>query len=170
MHRRRRQTLGLMAVLLVWVAPACGRGEDPAINNTGTISPRVTPTGPDEEAGGASAPSISIDTPEDGARVPAGGVEVKISAANFQVVDKLGQPPAEGEGHVHFYMDVATVPTEAGKPAVSAQGTYHATATTSYTWPDVSSGEHTFSAQLVNNDHTPLSPPAFRTVKVTVGG
>lgn len=93
-----------------------------------------------------------------------------MTPSNFQVVNKLGQPPASGEGHVHFYMDVAKVPTEPGKPAVTAQGTYHATAGTSHTWEDVPAGSHTFSAQLVNNDHTPLSPPVSETVTVTVSG
>lgn len=157
----------LAIAVLLSLPSACGRGEDPAINTTGTVSPRVTPTG---DAGGqdsAAAPSLTIDTPDDGAQIPAGNVEVRVTPADFQIVNKLGRPAAKGEGHVHFYMDVENVPTEQGKPAVSAQGTYHATATPSYTWPDVTPGEHTFSAQLVNNDHTPLSPPVVRTIKVT---
>ena len=60
------------------------------------------------------------------------------------------------------------MPTTAGQPAVSPEGTYHAEATTSYTWPDVAPGEHTFGVQLVNNDHTPLEPPVVAAVTVTV--
>lgn len=169
MHRNRQVLLSLAAVVLL-LSSACGGGENPAIDTTGTTTPRATPTGTPGDEGEDSGPSLSIDAPQDGATVPGGGVEVRATPSNFQIVSKLGQAAARGEGHVHFYMDVDTVPTEAGKPAVTEQGTYHATATTSYTWPNVTPGEHSFSVQLVNNDHTPLSPPVFRTVKVTVEG
>jgi hypothetical protein len=122
------------------------------------------------EAGGAEGgdPSVEITSLEDGDTVEAGGVEVSVDVENFDVVDKLGEPPADGEGHVHYYLDVAEVPTTPGQPAVTAEGTYHAEATESFTWEDVSPGTHTFAVQLVNNDHTPLEPPVTASVEVTV--
>lgn len=123
---------------------------------------------PAAETPAAEAPSVEISTPEDGATVAAGGVEVTVDASDFQVVNKLGQDPVAGEGHVHFYLDVDEIPTTPGQPAVTAEGTYHAEATTSYTWPDVGAGTHTFAVQLVNNDHTPLEPPVTAEVTVTV--
>lgn len=98
----------------------------------------------------------------------ADGVEVTAAPEGFDVVNKLGQAPADGEGHIHYYLDVDELPTTPGKPAVSEEGTYHAEATTSYTWPDVEPGEHTFAVQLVNNDHTPLEPPVTAETTITV--
>ncbi|MDD1678430.1 MAG: PQQ-dependent sugar dehydrogenase [Methanomicrobiales archaeon] len=51
---------------------------------------------------------------------------------------------------------------------MTESGTYVPTTATSYTWSNVSVGRHNFSVELVNNDHTPLSPPVQDTVNVTV--
>ncbi|HWQ29182.1 MAG TPA: DUF4399 domain-containing protein [Dehalococcoidia bacterium] len=151
----------------LFVAAACGDDEE----DGGTPAPTAT-TAPAQEPTGTPAtgeqPSVTIVEPADGATVPAGDVTVTVEVSNFEVVDRLNAPAAPGEGHVHFYMDVADLPTTPGQPAVSAQGTYHASATTTYTWPDVPPGEHTFAVQLVNNDHTPLEPPVVAEVTVTV--
>jgi hypothetical protein len=143
----------LLVVTLASLAIACDDEEE------------GTPAG-ETPAGGQ--PSVEIATPEEGSTVPTGGIEVSLEASNFEVVNKLGEPPAEGEGHVHFYLDVDEIPTTPGQPAVTAEGTYHAEATTSYTWPDVEPGEHIFAVQLVNNDHTPLEPPVIAEVTATV--
>jgi hypothetical protein len=104
-----------------------------------------------------AAPSIKILEPADGSEVPAGNVTVVVEVNDFELVNKLGQKNAEGEGHIHYYLDAA-VPTAPGKPAVTAPGTYVPTANTSFTWQNVSAGMHNISVQLVNNDHTPLEP------------
>lgn len=149
-------------------AAACGDGEEGGDGAPGaTTQPQATPTEAPEEPSSA-APAVDITAPADGATVPAGDVTVTVEASNFEVVDRLNADPAPGEGHVHFYMDVDQIPTTPGQPAVSAQGTYHASATTSYTWTDVAPGEHTFAVQLVNNNHTPLDPPVVAEVTVTV--
>jgi hypothetical protein len=70
-----------------------------------------------------------------------------------------------GQGHLQYFMDV-TPPTAAGQPAVTAQGTYASTASTAYTWENVPPGIHTFSVELVNNDHTPLDKPVVIQVQV----
>lgn len=36
------------------------------------------------------------------------------------------------------------------------------------TWQSVAAGTHTFSVELINNDHTPLSPPVVAKVVVVV--
>lgn len=113
------------------------------------------------------APAIRIDVPQPGSTLPAGDITVTVSVSGFRLVDKLGQSSRSGEGHIHYYIDVA-VPTEPGRPAVTAPGTYAASASNRHTWTGVQPGEHTFSAQLVNNDHTPLSPPATASVTATV--
>ncbi len=151
-------------------AAACGDDEEDgaATPPTATSAPAAPTRAPTEPPAAEAAPSVAIVEPADGATVPAGDVTVTVEVSNFEVVDNLNAPAAPGEGHVHFYIDVADLPTTPGQPAVSAQGTYHASATTTYTWPDVPPGEHTFAVQLVNNDHTPLDPPVVAEVTVTV--
>jgi plastocyanin len=92
---------------------------------------------------------------------------VTVSVTNFDLQAKYGQANAPGQGHIHYFMDV-TPPTAAGKAAVTDAGTWTNTTATSYTWHNVGGGAHTFSVELVNNDHTPLAPPVTATVNVLV--
>jgi len=113
--------------------------------------------------------NVTITSPEEGANVTAGNVTVAVNLTNFTLVEPTGQPNAPGEGHLHYYLD-AVVPTNASEPAIPKTGGYVISTNTSYTWENVTPGEHNFSVQVVNNDHTPLIPLVFDTVNVTVGG
>jgi hypothetical protein len=128
------------------------------------------PSGPAATATGELAEiSVEITSPEDGATLEPGDIEVALDISEFEIVDKLGEAPVAGEGHVHYYINVAEIPTAPGEPAVTDdETTYHAEATTSFTWLGVRPGTHTFGVQLVNNDHTPLEPPVTEEVTVTV--
>jgi len=112
--------------------------------------------------------SVKIVEPAEGATLNAGDIKVAVEVKKFDIVDKIDQQAKDGEGHVHYYLDVGEIPTKDGEPAVTRQGTYHAQATKEYVWPNVSAGEHTFAVQLANNDHTPLRPPVIAQVTVTV--
>jgi plastocyanin len=112
-------------------------------------------------------PKIVIKDPVEGSEVAPGNVTISVEIMNFLLADKFGQKNVPGEGHIHYYMD-AVVPTEPGKPAISAPGTYAPSPNTSHTWDDVAPGRHNLSVQLVNNDHTPLDPPVVSTVNITV--
>jgi len=121
------------------------------------------------DGGEAGVPAIEISGPEDGDTIEPGDIKVSADVGGFEVVDKLGENPVAGEGHVHFYIDADEIPTAPGRPAVTAdKNTYHAEATTSFTWLGVRPGRHTFGVQLVNNNHTPLEPPVTDEVSVTV--
>ena len=115
---------------------------------------------------GAKAPTLDI-TPADGISRQAGDITVSALALNFKLTDKLGQALTAGEGHLHYFMDV-DAPTTQGVPAVTAAGTYAASAATTYKWTNVAAGTHTFSVELVNNDHTPLNPPVIAKSTITV--
>jgi outer membrane protein assembly factor BamB len=115
---------------------------------------------------GANTPVLDI-TPADGSSVQAGDITVSALALNFSLVDKLGTASVAGQGHLHYFMDV-DAPTTPGAPAVTAAGTYVPTAKTTNTWKNVAPGKHTFSVELVNNDHTPLNPPVVAKSTVTV--
>ena len=154
----------LVAAVLLTFLVACGQEQSPTMESTGTPGVQTT-----DAEGQQGNPTLDIASPSDGATVSPGDVAVKLDVANFEVVDKLGEAASVGEGHIHFYIDVDELPTEAGKPAVTAdQNTYHAAKETSHTWKNVAAGEHVLGAQLVNNDHTPLDPPVTAKVKVTV--
>ena len=113
--------------------------------------------------------TAAITNPDDGATLEAGDIDVAVDVGDFKVVDKLGQELVAGEGHVHYYINVDEIPTTPGEPAVTGDDTtYHADATTSFTWQGVRPGVHTLAVQLVNNDHTPLDPPVTDQVTVTV--
>ena len=115
----------------------------------------------------AAAPSVSITSPINGASLPAGDIAVTVSVSNFAVVDKQGQANMAGQGHVHFYLDVAA-PTTPNKPAVPTSGTWAHVSGLTYTFTNVAAGTHTISVQLVNNDHTPVIPSATDTITVNV--
>ena len=161
----RERTIMLPLLTAVLLAFA-GCSDDTTPSGTGTTTPPDT-TSPTSSPTGAP-PTVQITAPAAGTTVPAGAVTVTATVANFNVVNKLGEAAVPGEGHVHFYVDVAQPPTDPNQAAVTAEGTYHASATLTYSWPDVKAGTHSFAVQLVNNDHKPLNPPVLATVTVTV--
>jgi hypothetical protein len=113
-----------------------------------------------------TAPSVKITAPPPNV-YSIGEFTVTVDVSNFTIVDKQGQPAVPGEGHLHYFLDIAA-PTAAGVPAVTTAGTYASTADLSYTMTNVGSGHHTVSVELVNNDHTPLNPPVVATMDVLV--
>ncbi len=113
------------------------------------------------------SPQIKILTPANRSVLPPGDITITVQVTNFNLAEKQGQANVSGEGHIHYFIDVAA-PTEAGKPAVTEAGTYATTAATSFTWHNVAPGTHTFSVELVNNDHTPLSSPVVVKIVVVV--
>jgi plastocyanin len=112
-------------------------------------------------------PSAVILTPRDNGVVDGNSITVTVQVVNFNLVDKLGQANAPREGHIHYFLDV-DAPTAQGQPAVTAPGTYAASAATSYTWQNVAPGTHTLSIELINNDHTPLETPVVSKIAVKV--
>jgi len=133
-----------------------------------TTVPTAMETAPVVASSGA--PALTIISPQNGATVPAGNVIVTAQISNFNVVDKQSKTSVPGEGHLHFYMDVNPIPTDAGKPARPADKNAawaHVSGTT-YTFMNGPAGMHAFSVELANNDHTPVQPPVVQSVMVTV--
>jgi hypothetical protein len=112
-------------------------------------------------------PTIRITAPGHNANVPAGDVPITAEVENYNLVNKLGQANVPGEGHIHYYMDAPTSVISGENPTLAA-GTFMATNEKSFTWKNVAPGTHTFTAQLVNNDHTPLIPLAIDQVTISV--
>lgn len=112
-------------------------------------------------------PSLKISSPADGSSLPQGQVTVTVQVSDFNIVNKEGQPAETDEGHVLFFLDV-TAPTAPGHAATTERDTYASVAGTSYTWSSVPPGLHKLSAELVNNDNTPLEPPQVVEITVTI--
>lgn len=110
--------------------------------------------------------TLSIISPLEGATIESGNISVAVNVSNFNLKVPGGEP-ASGEGHIHFYLDI-DMPTTPGESAETTPETYKGSPKTTVTWEDVAPGTHTFGVQLVNNDHTPLSPPVTATVTVSV--
>jgi plastocyanin len=147
-------TLSIVLLSLA-VLSACG-------SKTPTPTPTSTPT-----SSPTTKATIMIMSPTSGVIPQIGDVTVTVKVLDFNLVEKLGKPNVAGEGHIHYFVDV-DAPTTPGQPAVTDAGTYAATTATSYTWHNIGGGPHKFSVELVNNDHTPLSPPIVASVSVNV--
>ena len=106
-------------------------------------------------------------SPANGAVLSSGAITVNVKVTNFNVVDKQGQANVPGEGHIHYYLDVPT-PTTPGQQAIPSGGVWAHVSGTSYTFENVPVGLHTFYVQLVNNDHTPLSPNVTDSIQMYV--
>jgi hypothetical protein len=112
-------------------------------------------------------PIVVLLSPGYGATLVAGPVEVRVYTENITLTENTGQPNNPSEGHIIYYMD-ATAPITRDSPATTAPGSYSSSTQTSYTWPDVAPGQHTFTVQLVNNDDTPFISPVTQRVIVNV--
>ncbi|MBI4284088.1 MAG: DUF4399 domain-containing protein [Chloroflexi bacterium] len=145
-------------------APAAPKS--PATSQPTPTQPPTQTTPATQTPAAAAPPTLEITQPAAGATLASGNVQVSVKVGNFQIVPP-GGASAEGKGHIHYYLDVA-IPTVVGKPAISAAGTYKATTETSLTWDNLAAGSHTLGVQLVNNDHTPLSPAVTAQVTITV--
>jgi hypothetical protein len=94
-------------------------------------------------------------------------ITVSIQTANFEIVDKLGENAASGEGHIHYFLD-AIPPTFPFMLSVTGKGSYVTALDNSFTWTGVLPGVHLLIAELVNNDYTPLNPPILAGTIITV--
>ena len=115
----------------------------------------------------ASSPTITIVSPGGGPIPVPGNVTVTVQVSNFNLVEKQGQANAPGEGHLHYYLDI-DAPITPGQPAIPASGSWAHTAARTYTFTNVTGGQHKISVELVNNDHTPLVPPVVAIVNFLV--
>jgi len=105
-----------------------------------------------------TGPKLEIITPGDGQTIYGGKVPILVSAENFEIVDySANTTPKVGQGHIHLWLD-ETNPTPENATKVIEDN---------FTYSDVPFGNHTLVAELVNNNHVPLTPPQKTTVNFT---
>lgn len=81
---------------------------------------------------------------------------VSFAVTNFVLTEPVGQPKALNTGHMHIFLDGAYIG--------------QATSVNSIQFIGLSPGTHTIKLELVNNDHSPLSPDVSKSITVTVSG
>lgn len=131
-------------ILMVFLAPAC----------------RPEPVAPEESQVIILSPSAELTIYSD-------AVTLEVYVDNFSLMVDNGQTNQSGEGHLIYYKDI-TPPLVKGQTALTPEGTYAISTGRSFSWSNVEAGPHNFWVQLVNNDNTPLEPPAAVRVPVTV--
>jgi hypothetical protein len=109
---------------------------------------------------------VIILNPSAGETINSATVTINVFIDNFKLVDN-GQANQIGEGHLIYYQDI-TPPLVKGQTALTDPGSYAISSAKTYTWENVGAGPHNFWVQLVNNDNTPLEPPAAVRVPVTI--
>ncbi len=136
----------------------------PTASKTPPVTPSPTPTN-------SGTPAIRIIAPSDYPTYHTVVIDqvfkISVQVSGFKLVDKIGQAAVPGEGHIIYYVD-AEAPKTPGVSAVSAGGSYVTSATTSIVWSNLPEGAHNVTAQLVNNDNTPLSQPVIDTVQTFI--
>jgi len=97
-------------------------------------------------------PTLKILSPADSSSVPSNFV-VSFIVANFTMTDPVGQPSALNTGHLHVLVDGNYYNLWARPEGVPLT---------------LSGGSHTVKLQLVNNNHTALSPDVSKSITVNV--
>ncbi len=95
----------------------------------------------------AAFPAVKIISPVASQVITGSQVTVNLSVQSFQL----------GQGHIHLWLD-QTSPTPASAIKTTSK---------MYTFDHVKPGSHLLRVELVNNDHSSLSPPATATVSFT---
>ncbi len=110
-------------------------------------APGAQPAG----AAGAGAPSLTIVSPAEGAGLSESDVAVSVKVSSFTIKGAAGanQP---NEGHLHMTLDGGALTMVYGG---------------SHTISGVPEGKHILAVELVNNDHSSLSPPVKKEVSFT---
>jgi Family of unknown function (DUF6130) len=97
-------------------------------------------------------PTLKILSPADSSSVPSNLV-VSFIVANFTLTNPVGQPSALNTGHLHVFVDGNYYNLWARPEGVPLT---------------LSGGSHTIKLQLVNNNHTALSPDVSKSIIVNV--
>src|SRR6266852_954191 len=97
-------------------------------------------------------PTLKILSPADSSSVQSNFV-VSFIVANFTMTDPAGQPSALNTGHLHVLVDGNYYNLWARPEGVPLT---------------LSGGSHTVKLQLVNNNHTALSPDVSKTITVNI--
>jgi hypothetical protein len=122
-------------------------------------------------AAAPAAPTLKIVSPADGATVKGPQVKVEASVQGFKLVP-AGSAVANGEGHLHFFVDVPSSTVAVGQaipPTESNHAIVHAgkEPLTSREL-ELSPGTHTITVVVGDSSHVALGTPAPQSITVHV--
>ena len=122
-------------------------------------------------AGASPDSAMTIVSPKDGATVKGPTVPVEVAVTNWTLVP-AGAPVAEGEGHLHFFIDVPASSVAVGKaiPATAGNAAYVHLGKDPLTHHDLTltPGKHTITVVMGNANHIALDHPAPQQITITV--
>jgi len=99
----------------------------------------------------SGTPKVTIITPQAGQTIYGDKVPVLFSVNGLALTDfNTNSYTAPGQGHIHVWLDDQNATSESAKMVIADNTIYS----------DVPAGDHTIKAELVNNDHSPLTPQA----------
>lgn len=113
----------------------------------------------------ASAGTVTIVTPMDGAQISGSRVTVQLSSTVSIV--PAGEM-TDGTGHHHLYLDADLTAADQPVPTVPGEIVHMGDASTSYVFEGVEPGEHRIIAVVADGVHIPLQPWVVDTVTFTV--
>ena len=114
-------------------------------------------------------PAVGIISPGEGDQVAGPDVEVRVEVSDFVLVPPSGTETTLGQGHMIYYLDFEAVFVP-GQSAIPTDLTvdYAATDLVTHRFQSVAPGPHEVVVMLVQDDHTPVIPPAITSVRFTV--
>ena len=127
----------------------------------------VAPDASEGDAAPASAgPSVAVLAPTDGATIDGPLVIVELGVSNLTIVPAGDQTP--NSGHHHLFLDRDPAPAGQIIPAEPGHIVHLGTGATTYTFENVTPGEHRLIAVVADFAHIPLQPWVTDTVRFTV--
>ena len=135
---------------------ACGGGDAPQAEMTdGGDMMSAEPIG-----------TVTIVEPANNSVVTGSTVTVQLEVAGFPIVEAGNMTP--GTGHHHLYLDADVESTTEPVPTVPGTIVHMGDASSSFTFENVSPGEHRLIAVVADGAHVPLNPLVVDTVVFTV--
>ena len=121
--------------------------------------------------GAAVQPTLKILGPADGATVTGPKVKVEAAVTGWKLVP-AGATVADGEGHLHFFIDVPATAVAVGQPipATAANPAFIHGGAEPLTSRELTlgTGTHTITVVMGNSSHLALSSPAPQTITIHV--
>jgi hypothetical protein len=110
--------------------------------------------------------TVTIVQPAEGAEVEGPAVTVQLEVSGFPIVEAGDM--TEGTGHHHLYLDADLTPASVPVPTVEGSIVHMGDASATYTFENVTSGEHRLIAVVADGAHFPLQPWVVDTVTFRV--
>jgi hypothetical protein len=150
MHTRRQFILLIASLAFTASIVACS--VPPTLNTSTTV------------------PQIKILSPANGATVDGPKVTFDVEVAGWRFVD-ANQPAKDGEGHLHFFINIPASAVQAGSAIpLDQKATFVHAGKAPYAQRklELSPGEHTVTVVMGNSLHQALANPAPASVTFTV--